>query len=185
MGNNIKIVCLGDSITYGFPFGPHESWVRMLDDVIEGEVINQGINGNTTTDMLRRFDRAVLRYEPTHVIIMGGINDIFCGESFDRIVWNLKTMIEKALSENIRVILGIPTAVDESYWEEMIQRIRDWLINYAADTNLPVIRFHDAFYDENGNLKSELLLDDGGHPSLKGYKAMFKQIDLTVFEKTP
>ena len=69
---NLKIVCLGDSITWGFPFGPGYSWVRMLDDALEGEFINQGINGNTTSDMLRRFDQSVLKYNPSHVIIMGG-----------------------------------------------------------------------------------------------------------------
>ena len=45
----MKIVCLGDSITYGFPFGPRVSWVAMLDQVLDAEIINQGINGNTTT----------------------------------------------------------------------------------------------------------------------------------------
>jgi len=79
--------------------------VTMLAQVLDAEVINQGINGNTTTGMLRRFERSVLRYNPTHVIIMGGINDVICGESFDRISWNLREMIEKAEEAGIEVIL--------------------------------------------------------------------------------
>ncbi|MDD3365087.1 MAG: GDSL-type esterase/lipase family protein, partial [Syntrophomonas sp.] len=55
--DTIKVVCLGDSITWGFPHGTEYSWVRMLDDALSGEVINQGINGNTTSDMLDRFNR--------------------------------------------------------------------------------------------------------------------------------
>ncbi len=178
----MKIVCLGDSITYGFPFGPQASWVSMLQEALEAEVINQGINGNTTSDMVRRFDRSVLKYNPTHLIIMGGINDVICAESFDRICWNLREMIEKAREAGIKVILGIPTAVDDPGWEKLIARIRRWMKDYAREHHLEVIDFAAAFYDENGQLKSELLLADGGHPDISGYQAMFGQIDLSMFE---
>lgn len=178
----MKIVCLGDSITYGFPFGPRVSWVAMLDQALDAEVINQGINGNTTTDMLRRFERSVLKYNPTHVIIMGGINDVICGESFDRISWNLRELIEKAREAGIEVILGLPTAVDEPYWEKLIIRIRQWMLDYAAEHQLKVINFAAAFYDENGKVRSDLLLADGGHPDTTGYQAMFEQINLSIFK---
>lgn len=177
-----KVVCLGDSITYGFPFGPRASWVNMLDQVLDAQVINQGINGNTTTDMLRRFERSVLRYNPTHVIIMGGINDVICAESYDRITWNLREMIEKAGAAGIEVILGLPTAVDEPYWEKLIKRIRQWMLNYALEHSIKVINFAAAFYDEKGKVRSDLLLADGGHPDISGYQAMFEQIDLSLFE---
>jgi len=182
MDKGIRIVCLGDSITYGFPWGPQASWAAMLDKAIEGEVINKGINGNTTSDMVRRFEREVLNYSPTHLILMGGINDVICGESFDRITWNIRAMVEKALDENIKVILGLPTAVDVPEWERLIQRIRNWMKNYAAEKGLKIIEFDRAFYDENGNVRSELLLADGGHPDIEGYRAMFAEIDLNIFE---
>ncbi len=187
MNNNekarLRIVCLGDSITYGFPWGPEVSWVNMLSKAIDGEIINKGINGNTTWDMMNRFERAVLKYNPTHVIIMGGINDVICGESFDRITYNLKAMVNQALDAGIKVILGLPTAIDNEYWEKLVARIRNWMKELAAEKGLPVIDFAAAFFDENGNIKRELLLADGGHPDIEGYKQMFKQIDLKIFEK--
>lgn len=178
-----KIVCLGDSITYGFPWGPSVSWVTMLGRALEdAEVINRGINGNTTGDMLRRFDRSVLAHNPTHVIIMGGINDVVVGESFDRITCNIRNMVERALQEKIKVILGLPTAVDEPVWEKLLERLRVWMKDYAAEKNLTVIEFNKAFYDEKGRVRTDLLLADGGHPNTEGYKAMFAQIDLRIFE---
>jgi acyl-CoA thioesterase-1 len=178
----LKIVCLGDSITYGFPFGPEASWVTMLKQVlIDADVINEGINGDTTSDMLRRFESSVLKHNPTHLIIMGGANDVICAESFARIVWNLEEMINKALSAGIEVIIGIPTPVEEPYWEKLIERIRTWMFDYAHKNKLKVINFAAAFYDENGQLKNELLLGDGGHPDIKGYQQMFKQISLDIF----
>ncbi len=180
--NRLKIVCLGDSITYGFPWGPQVSWVNMLDEAVAGEVINMGINGNTTSDMARRFDRAVLNHQPTHLILMGGINDVICGESFDRITFNIRTMLEKALQENIKVILGLPTAVDVPEWEKLIQRIRSWIKTLADEKGLDIIEFHRAFYNEKGKVRSELLLADGGHPTVQGYIEMFAQIDLSIFK---
>lgn len=177
-----RIVCLGDSITYGFPFGSSASWVTMLAGVVEGEVINQGINGNTTGDMLSRFERSVLRYEPTHLVLMGGINDVVCGESLDRISWNIRSMVEKARQAGIKVILGLPTAVDYPPWEQLLVRLRDWMRAYAGELDLPIINFAAAFYDEEGHIKSELLLADGGHPDTTGYQAMFAQINPSIFE---
>ena len=54
-----KIVCIGDSITYGFPYGEEASWTRLLAEATGHLIINKGINGNTTGDMLNRFSRDV------------------------------------------------------------------------------------------------------------------------------
>jgi len=67
------------------------------------------------------------------------------------------------------------------YWEKLTLRIRQWMRNYAREQNLDIIDFAAAFYDENGHLRKELLLADGGHPDISGYKEMFKQIDLAIF----
>lgn len=179
--DNLKIVCLGDSITYGFPHGPEYSWVKMLDDLIDGEAINCGINGNTTTDMLARFDRTVLRFNPTHLIIMGGINDVMCRESYDRITTNLRLMAERTMENGIQPIFGLPTAVDYQEFEKLLWRIRDWISEYAEQKSISLIDFCSAFYEKK-RLREELLLADGGHPTVKGYQEMFKVIDLNIFK---
>ncbi|MBP1761030.1 MAG: lipolytic enzyme [Firmicutes bacterium] len=179
----LRIVCLGDSITYGWPWGPEVSWTTMLENVIDAEVINRGIPGNTTSQMMERFDKAVLKANPTHLIIMGGINDIVWQESFDRIVWNLRAMAEKAAEHDIKVIFGMPTAVDDEYIEKLTQRIRNWIKEYADQQGMPIIDFHMAFFSQNGQILTELLNADGAHPTKEGYKAMFARIDTSIFEQ--
>jgi len=154
----------------------------MLAADVDAKVLNKGINGDTTSDMLRRFDRAVLQHKPTHVVIMGGINDVWCGESFDRITWNIDKMAMTADRAGIKVILATPTAVDEPSIEKLLIRIRQWIRNYAAENHMGLIDFAQAFYDKNGRIMSELLLADGGHPDIDGYVAMYKQIDLNLFK---
>ncbi len=182
MLQELKVVCLGDSITYGFPYGPEISWVTMLQENLVGQFINRGISGNTTSDMLARFERSVLKHEPTHLIIMGGINDVVWGESLARIRHNIKTMVELALSNNIKVILGMPTAVDDVGWESTLEKLRGWMDEYAQENNLGVIHFERAFYDAKGGLRTDLLMADGGHPTARGYEEMYKQIDLNIFK---
>lgn len=179
--SEIKVVCLGDSITYGWPWGPEVSWTTMLGEQIEGEVINRGIPGNTTTQMLERFEKAVLTFHPSHVIIMGGLNDVVLQDSFDRITWNLRSMAEIAREHEIKVIFGQPTVFDDPYLEKLVIRIRNWISNYAAEQQIPVIHFDQAFYDENNDILSNLLAADGAHPTKAGYQAMYEQIDLQVF----
>lgn len=177
----MKIVCIGDSTTYGFPYGPEYSWTSMLAEQIDGQVINKGINGNTTEDMLWRFKKDVLDLKPDYVIITGGINDVVQGESLASITFNLEKMINSALENGVKVILGLPTPVDYPAWENVLKNLRNWIKQYAEANRLSLIDFCRAFYDENNNLKKHLLLPDGGHPTREGYKEMFKQIDLGLF----
>jgi len=183
MSGKMKVVCLGDSITWGFPFGPDYSWVHMLEQATGVEFINKGINGNTTSNMLSRFERDVISLSPSHVIIMGGVNDMIWGDSFDRITWNINAMIEKAEEAGIEVILGIPTSVESAYLEKLISRLRRWLIDLAAQRNIAVLDFSKAFLNEQGEIMTQYLLADGAHPSEAGYRAMFKQIDLSMFKQ--
>jgi lysophospholipase L1-like esterase len=54
-----KIVCLGDSLTYGYPYGPEVSWVYYVNSRSPLELINAGINGNTMEDLERRYQADV------------------------------------------------------------------------------------------------------------------------------
>src|SRR4051794_28866505 len=75
-----RIVCLGDSITeQGENPGAYVWLVRhFLNDVYPQEhieVINAGISGHKSTDMLARFQRDVLDKKPDLVTISVGVND--------------------------------------------------------------------------------------------------------------
>ena len=175
-----KIVCIGDSITYGFPYGEGASWTRMLAEATGFLVINQGINGNTTGEMLDRFPRDVLTYNPDYVIIMGGANDIAWRESVDRITWNINEMVKLAAGQGIKVIFGLPTPFIYQEFADRLARVRDWMIKHATENNLQTIDFHSAFFNEEGILLEELLLD-GAHPTREGYRRMFEVIPLSIF----
>ncbi|MGE5544055.1 MAG: GDSL-type esterase/lipase family protein, partial [Bacillota bacterium] len=131
-------------------------------------------------DMLDRFSRDVLAYDPDYVIIMGGANDIVWRESIDRITWNLKKMVELAIERGIKVIFGLPTPISYEEFEARLTRVRNWMKKYAVENNLQTIDFYGAFFDDQGILREELLLDEA-HPTREGYRRMFEAIPLSIF----
>jgi lysophospholipase L1-like esterase len=69
------LVCFGDSLTEG---AIGASYVDMLRERLPAavRVINAGINGDTTINLLRRVERDVIRYHPDIVVILVGLNDL-------------------------------------------------------------------------------------------------------------
>ncbi len=69
----MKIVCLGDSLTWvGYGGSYFQSLVPLLP---EHELINAGVGGNTVVNLLRRVEGDVIAHQPDGVFIMVGGND--------------------------------------------------------------------------------------------------------------
>jgi acyl-CoA thioesterase-1 len=168
-----KIVCLGDSITYGFPYGPEVSWVTYVAQSCSLELINKGVNGNTIEDMARRYDRDVRRCYPDLVIILGGTNDVYCSEiSRDQCIYHLENIVISALKDGFQPVIGItiPVADDpvaNAKLEDVIFEER----RLAEKYYLQLLDFSASFYDAQGKLRKQLYLD-GVHPNRAGYQVM-------------
>lgn len=75
-----KIVCLGDSLTFGMRVREAESFPSVLGRLIgEGPdspcVLNAGITGHTSVQTLERVDRDALVFSPSIVVLWVGTND--------------------------------------------------------------------------------------------------------------
>jgi lysophospholipase L1-like esterase len=69
------LICFGDSLTEG---AIGAAYVDILRERLPAtvRVINAGINGDTTINLLRRFKRDVVPYRPDLVVILVGLNDL-------------------------------------------------------------------------------------------------------------
>jgi acyl-CoA thioesterase-1 len=72
----LKLVCMGDSLTFGFKMTRKNSWPQIVGENLKIDVKNKGICGDTTAGMLSRFGREVVEEKPEYVLIMGGSNDL-------------------------------------------------------------------------------------------------------------
>jgi lysophospholipase L1-like esterase len=69
----MKIVCLGDSLTWGQYGGSYvDALARLLP---QHSWINAGVGGDTVINLLRRIENDVLPHQPDEILVMVGGND--------------------------------------------------------------------------------------------------------------
>ena len=56
----MKLICIGDSLTFGYGVRPSQRWTRLCAQETGWEIVNEGISGDTTGGMLVQL-RALLR----------------------------------------------------------------------------------------------------------------------------
>jgi len=168
----IKIVAIGDSITYGFPYTPAQSWLNQAAELLQIPYVNSGENGDTTDGMLIRFRRDVIRHQPTHVVIMGGTNDAYYGAEPGRVLANIREMVELAWQHGIIPVVGLPIPCNDVYESMLLSSYRDGMRSYAAANNLTVIDFCTPMTADGGKTIKDGYHVDGVHPNRVGYKVM-------------
>ncbi len=175
-----RIIFLGDSIT--------EFWIDELPSFFEGRsFINRGISGQTTPQMLGRFEQDVISLNPNSLHILAGTNDI-AGNTGDmslaETVENIRLMIQLAKANNIQVCLGAVLPAEVFNWRPLVRplnqiiELNKQLQLLSEMEGITFIDYHTAMRNEIGALNPDLS-DDGVHPNTLGYKRMeieFEQI---------
>jgi lysophospholipase L1-like esterase len=171
--NGNRIVFIGDSIT--------EFWERH-DSVFfsQNKYINRGISSQTSSQILERFQNDVIDLEPKWVIILAGINDIAENNgpiSIENILNNIVSMVEKALKNNIEVVLCAILPASNFYWNpkikpiEKIKQLNILIEAYCLTEKIKFVDYYTPMVNENFGLDKKFT-DDGVHPNLNGYLKM-------------
>ena len=133
------IACIGDSLTHG---NIGQSWVDYLREEFPNDIfLNEGINGNTTWQVIQRLD-PILECKPDLTILMIGTNDALGSfdidsgmryksnnnlpevPSFEKYKEQLLVLIEKIGAQSQIVICTLPPIGENS--DLMI--ISNWLL---------------------------------------------------------
>lgn len=80
VNNYPRIVCFGDSVTFGWNVDYKDSYPSVLEELLQKDylnvkVINSGIGGDTVIDAYNRLESDVISFEPHLTIINLGLND--------------------------------------------------------------------------------------------------------------
>lgn len=178
----------GDSITHGggrMSYGPNDleySYGHYLDF----DTINLGDSGNTSHDMVERFDRDVLPFHLKYLLILGGSNSLRGGVPAEEVIRDLQEIQQKCRDHNIVPILLTlppinPSSIDKVFheptaegWEEAFQKVNAFI------RTQPHIDTAAAFlYD---NLMPEYLALDGLHGDVEAKKRMADMINRHIGE---
>ena len=174
------VVFMGDSIT--------ENWGVGDPELFEHGVLNRGISGQTTPQMLVRFRSDVIALKPRTVHILAGTNDVAGNTGPTRpqdFKNNIMSMGELARAHGIRVILAsIPPTASFNWRPQLrpapqIQDLNQWLREYASRNGFDYIDYYPVLAGPNGEFKPELS-NDGVHPNREGYRLMRKLVEQKI-----
>jgi lysophospholipase L1-like esterase len=171
-GPRPRVVLIGDSIT--------ENWKARDPARFTAGVVDRGISGQTSPQMLLRFQQDVIALRPRVVHIMAGTNDIAGNTGLtpdERFQDNIRAMVELAKAHGVKVILASIPPAKGFYWRPQVrpaERIRawnGWLRRYAHDRRLTFVDYYPVLADPEGGLDPAFSAD-GVHPSRAGYERM-------------
>jgi lysophospholipase L1-like esterase len=171
-GSERRIVFMGDSIT--------QNWGLSEAAYFTHGVVNRGISGQTTPQMLARFRSDVIALNPKAVHIMAGVNDIAGNTgpvTLADIEGNLASMVEIAQASHVRVVLATVLPAATFNWAPALKpapsiaQLNTWIRAYAAEHQLILADYYPALALPDGSMRPELSLD-GVHPNKAGYRAM-------------
>lgn len=171
--NGEKIVFMGDSVTdagrkrplgEGLWDGAGNGFVRQIDNFINVfypdrvvSVINMGTSGNTSRDLLGRFDNDAIALKPDYIVICIGFNDVWrffdepavgSGVSLDEYVANLGAMLDKCEAAGVRTILMTPYYMEINKADRMRATMDEYgaaMKKIAAERGLPCLDLQAAF----------------------------------------
>ena len=178
----MKLICLGDSLTYGFGVRHSKCWPSLVAQSTGWDVSNCGLNGDTTGGMLSRFNSMSFKIDPSTVVfLMGGANDIFyCGNT-DVARASMGALIQQAMATGALVVVGIPMNIGRGFYPEdwsravdfagarqLMEEYRGWLKRFCEAFKVKYVDFAEN-WDESHMI-------DGLHPDEEGHAIMAKEV---------
>jgi len=180
----LKIVCIGDSLTYGYRVRRSKTWINLAQEELNIKIENKGISGDTTGGMLARFREDVISKKPKIVFIMGGTNDIITGADLGVPQSNIMAMVHQARGNMIKPIIGLPTKIDvENVVEEWsifadykeiskkVDKYNKWLKRFSRAFEIDYIDFNTSI-NRLSEKKVHSIYLDGLHFNDKGHELM-------------
>lgn len=190
----MKIVCVGDSLTAGYGVSKKANWVSLLKENLNYEVINKGVNGDTSFGVLTRSFQDIIALKPDICIVLIGTNDFLMNRSVENTLDNIKTLVKEMVENGILPVVAFPPKILPSLakekWCETIDyqkvndnllKLRNLLLAFCSKNSYKAIDLYEAFSSiSEGNSYNYYL--DGVHFNTRGHEIMYNLIVKVITE---
>lgn len=184
----MKIIFFGDSVTdadrdRGNPSDLGNGYVlfaanklRLLYPEKELTVLNRGIGGDRTTDLLARVERDVAAEQPDAVVMLIGINDIWrrfdAGEITTEAQFreNYQKLVEIIRGTGAKLILIQPFVLDVIGRQNFRPYVDAFnkIIREIANGEIPLVPMDEIFRGLSQDIAPDKFAADGIHPTHRG-----------------
>jgi len=185
----LNIVCHGHSVPAGYFQTPTVDTMNAYPHLLHAQlakrfpqavinVIVTAIGGETSESGAARFEVEVLTHRPDLITIDYGLNDRRIGLEMARSSW--VSMIEKALSKDIKIILLTPTGDMSASLEDAsdpLNQHAELIRALAREYGVGLVDSLAAFQGylrEGGSLPA--LMSQGNHPNRAGHDLVVREL---------
>lgn len=165
------IVAVGDSLTYGYGTTLDKSYPAVLSGLINMNVVNEGINGDTSSGVLGRIDQIIKEQNPKMIIVGIGGNDMLRRTPREETVRNITEIIQIIKASNIiPIILAEP---EPSVLGAAVGNLNDatFYKEIAKQEDVFIIENTFSKYLSNNDYKSDPI-----HLNEKGYALVAQDV---------
>ena len=180
----MRIVCLGDSICYGYGVRPDKAWVSLLAAMLnrhcpECSVCNAGVSGETAGEGLFRLP-SLLKSTPDLLYVQFGLNDAWQQIPVEQYLGNMREIICQALGSGVHSLIvatnhGVCVTEEQQRdgGKELRERAR-WYNTCLRDAlamlpeRLTLVDMEALFEQAEGAKQTRLLQYEGVHLSEQG-----------------
>jgi lysophospholipase L1-like esterase len=189
--SDIRMVFVGDSFVNGTGDPSYLGWVGRVsqhvqnsDPNIELTSYNLGIRRETSTDILKRFqkelDSRMIDGEKFIGVFSFGVNDCVLIDGVQRVDFetsakNLSKILSIAKEKCDDVLFVMPPAIADVQINERVKRLVELYTSVCNDLNVKYVDLFDTLATDKVWQK-ETSENDGAHPRADGYELMAKLV---------
>ncbi|KQR64623.1 GDSL-type esterase/lipase family protein [Frigoribacterium sp. Leaf172] len=167
MSKNETVVFVGDDVTRA---GDWAAWFP------EDDVVNLGVDGDTTATLAERVD-AVVAARPDSVVLLIGTNDFTGRRSVEQVVRGVESLLVTMRRELPGTRLLLQSILPRG--AELAPRIRDanrHLRQFSSTVRAQYLDLWPALADESGDAIRPEFVDEQGRLSAEGYEAWLTEL---------
>ena len=173
------IIFLGDSLTDCYDLNKYYNF----------PIVNSGVSGWTTDDILNHLNEKVFQYNPKKLVLLIGTNDINRDKDSNYITSNIEKIVKKIKEKRPKVTIYVESLYPINHTasekinqqtvgkrtNQTIMEINKKLRKYCSVNNIKYIDMYPILIDKKGNLRLEYT-KEGLHINEKGYQVITKRI---------